>query len=795
MSLRTAIKNDYKLVVLVLAAFLVMSLASYLFVSRVVKRQIDLHAQAEMRVYRNSLTSLNRACEDALLHAAMVMSIALERGIGPEGHLDLVRRLTAAFQTQGNLREVFNSAFCYLDGNLVEADGLAPETEAAMGGRPWFGGPWGGAGAPGTAGPGTIFHSDPYVDGRTGRAMVSLSCPIVDGSGTTRGVMGMDFLLDPVVRRVEALKPGSGGVFALLADQSDRVLAYPDRAAIGRRLSEMGGFVSLVPDLPASADDLLLRRLGLGDQEYVAFFSRLDNGWLLGILSPVSFYYGEAFDTFPVILAIALVLAVTLAVVLMRLSRARARSDEANRLKTHSLARISHELRTPLNAIIGLSDLARRDPGGPAAAGYLDDIHRSGGTLLSLVNDILDFSKMESGKFDLDEHPYGVGRLLGDVLALVSVRLRDKPLLEFRSEIADDLPSVLLGDDRALRQVLLNLLVNAVKYTSRGFVRLSAGFGRLDDSAVELVFEVSDSGVGIREDDLGHLFGDFVRLDGRLNRQVEGTGLGLSIARSLCRMMGGDVTVQSVLGQGSRFTATCRQAVLDPRPLGGLPGRVPAGRPDQAIAFTAPGLRVLLVDDVRTNLTVAQGLLAPYGLEVATAMSGLEALGMAREATFDLLFVDQMMPGLDGVGTLKRLRALGGSYLRVPIVALTANAVSGARETLLDQGFDDYVSKPVEAAEMANILDKWVPPEARRPAPRPAAPPGPPGQGEDVVARRGIQEADFLEALAGEGFEPLVGLRRSGGSLAKYQEVLAAFLLDAEAFSGHLSRPGGPEAL
>ncbi|MDR0621348.1 MAG: response regulator [Deltaproteobacteria bacterium] len=825
MSFKTAIKNDYKLIILVIMTFLIMSFASYSFMSRVVRRQIELYSKTEMEVYRNSLTSLSRACEVALLHASQVMTMGMDRGVKGEGYLDLVQRLTDAYSTQGDITEIFNSLVCYLDGFYIDAESMASVPATEMRTLSWYDGAFKQSNVAEMNDSRFFFHSTPFVDPDTGRAVISISKPISDGSGAIRGAIAMEFLLDPVIARVESLKREKGEVFALLADRNLRIVAHPNADDLGKLLTDIGGIGELVPNLPKSNDDMLIKRIWLGDKRYVAIFSRLENGWILGMFSPLSFYYQEASDTFPVILGIALFLATMLAVVLIRLSQAKARSEEANRLKTTSLARISHELRTPLNAIIGLSDLVRRNPASPKSVSYLEDIGSAGSSLLNLVNEILDFSKLESGKIELIENPYKTAKLINDVLAMVSIRLKDKPLLNFSSDINQDVPGVLLGDERSVRQILLNLLVNAVKYTHTGYVKFSLDFKWLDDSVIELIFTVEDTGVGIKDEDLEHLFDDFVRLGGRQAQKVEGTGLGLSIALTLCRLMDGDIEVESVFGQGSKFTATCRQAVLDPRPLGELPAKVDTFRADYRAPFMAPSLKVLIVDDVQTNLTVAEGLLEPYGMKLTTALSGHEAVELAKITPFDLLFVDQMMPGLDGSETLKLLRAISGHYLKAPIISLTANAVTGAREALLNQGFDDYISKPIDYDEMAILLAKWVPIEARVQAPdegagfvqsldgfpsgdvapsaTPAVKPEPVGPvplrpepvetGDGGSRGSALAEAEILAALAIDGFEPRDGLRRCGGALAKYLRLLGTFLADAESIWGRLSGFGASQ--
>jgi CheY-like chemotaxis protein len=342
-----------------------------------------------------------------------------------------------------------------------------------------------------------------------------------------------------------------------------------------------------------------------------------------------------------------------------------------------------------------------------------------------------------------------------------------------------------LGDARGIRQVLVNLLSNAIKYTPSGFVRLSVSKRSVSDQVVELVFTVEDSGIGISEEDQSRLFDDFVQLShDKFDHYVEGTGLGLVISRSLCRLMGGDISVESVLGRGSAFTATVRQVVVDPSPLDPEDGKLSdILAPKSPASFTAPGCRVLVVDDIATNLTVASGLLAPYQMDVATCLSGEEAVRLEERERFDLIFIDQMMPGLDGVETLKALRALGEDRAATPMVALTANAMAGVKEALLAQGFDDYLSKPIDSGELDFILDKWVQPVARL-----AAPDGGPG-GQEAA-----NMPFFAPVLARGGIDARTGLSRCGGSVEVFEKILKAFLRDVERLAPSLASADAAEA-
>ncbi|MDR1657481.1 MAG: transporter substrate-binding domain-containing protein [Deltaproteobacteria bacterium] len=387
----------------------------------------------------------------------------------------------------------------------------------------------------------------------------------------------------------------------------------------------------------------------------------------------------------------------------------------ASKSKSEFLARMSHEIRTPMNAIIGLSDLAYRDYGSIAGRSYIGEIRKAGQSLLEIINGILDFSKIESGKHEIVEKPYQLDQLLEGVVALVEIRLRERPL-NFETDFDPLIPLDLIGDATSLRQILLNLLSNALKYTKEGTVKFSARSVPLPERKLRLEFVVEDTGIGIKRKALGSLFSDFVRFDeGQQGHHVEGTGLGLAIARSLGRQMGGDITVESEFGLGSKFTATVVQTLDEIRPLtGDTSEQADFLLAQNSSGFMAPDYKVLLVDDITTNLVVAEGLLLPYKFQIVSCQSGNEALEAAENNNFDLMFIDHMMPGMDGVITLQKIRQLSPHYCSVPAVALTANAVKEAKEMLLSSGFDEFLSKPINTDEMDAILEKMVPPEARQ---------------------------------------------------------------------------------
>gem|GEM_PF-3742686 len=389
----------------------------------------------------------------------------------------------------------------------------------------------------------------------------------------------------------------------------------------------------------------------------------------------------------------------------------------ASRAKSIFLARMSHEIRTPMNAVIGMSELAQRNYGTPKGLDYLSGIKNAGASLLVIINDILDFSKIESGHQKLNIHSYEISSLINDALTITSVRLSQKSEapLELLVNIDPDIPASMIGDAARVKQILLNLLSNSVKYTEKGFVKLTLSGERLTENTIRLTMSVEDSGIGIKPEELPKLFDDFSRFDEKRNSAIEGTGLGLSIARSLCHAMKGDITVTSEYGKGSTFTATLIQTVADWMSIGEVSVSQPTATSEtQVVSFTAPDIDVLVADDSPINLMVAEGLLAPYKMRIFTCLNGREALELVQTRSFDLVFMDHMMPEMDGMEAVAAIRALGGHFLELPIAALTANAVAGTREMFLANGFDDFLAKPIETADLDSLLQKWIPIEKQQ---------------------------------------------------------------------------------
>lgn len=391
-------------------------------------------------------------------------------------------------------------------------------------------------------------------------------------------------------------------------------------------------------------------------------------------------------------------------------AKARAQSEA----KSSFLANMSHEIRTPINAILGMNEMILRESTDDAIRSYAHDIARAGTSLLALINDVLDFSKIEAGSMELVEVSYDLSSVIHDVMNMIRVKTDEKGL-SLSLDVDERLPEHLSGDEMRLRQILINLLNNAVKYTEKGGVTLRMRGGYAEGKNVVLICDIIDTGIGIKEEEQNKLFDKFRRLDLDTNRTVEGSGLGLSITANLVALMGGTIEVQSMYGVGSTFTAKLSQRVVDWTPIGNVEERYRSYDESQEAdkeAFVAPTARILVVDDTHMNLTVIRALLKRTHLLIDTAKSGQECLARIRTRKYDAIFLDYRMPEMDGSETLRRMRTdTDHKNTDTPVIVLTANALAGAKERFLSEGFDDYLAKPIDTKKMEAVLIRHLPKE------------------------------------------------------------------------------------
>ena len=463
-------------------------------------------------------------------------------------------------------------------------------------------------------------------------------------------------------------------------------------------------------------------------------------------------------------------------------------AEAAAQAKEDFLANMSHEIRTPMNAITGMVELALSNDNLPEQEReYLHNIRIAGEELVSIIDNVLDVTKMHSGMLDITEEEYQITSLVHDVVNTMQVLLGEKQVT-LLVDVNPDIPSRLRGDDIRIKQVMMNLLSNAAKYTEKGSIHLEVDFTPVGDQnkEIELKVSVTDTGIGIAQDQLKDLFTKFKQADSSRNRVKGGSGLGLVISKRLIDMMRGSIFAKSVLGKGSEFSFTVVQGVVDARPCIETDPQTllqPSFKQDNRAAartnqrnkesryttFTAPDARILLVDDNKVNLKVAEGLLRPYKMHIEMADSGRLAIEMIQAREYDLVFMDHMMPQMDGVETTTIIRGLGDDRFRtMPIIALSANAVRGARELFLEAGMNDFVPKPIEMRVMDRALRKWLP-------------------DDKIVSNRNIEDETYKEEAASgstadspawkmEGIDVAVGMKYSGDDENLYREVLSDYM-------------------
>ena len=380
------------------------------------------------------------------------------------------------------------------------------------------------------------------------------------------------------------------------------------------------------------------------------------------------------------------------------LNIAKDQAIKANNAKSEFLSSMSHEIRTPLNAIVGFSQALSEEDINDNAKDEVKDIMMASNSLLELVNGILDISKIESGKIEIVNTEYQFKNIYDELVILAKARMGDKSL-DFRCHYDEDIPSVLYGDYTRVKQVILNILTNAVKYTREGYIDFSVSSVRKDDIC-RLIISVEDSGIGIKQENIPKLFTKFERLDLEKNITIEGTGLGLAITKKLVELMNGTIVVQSIYGKGSKFTIAIDQRVVHKEAV------VEKREEKKVSEVHAEGRKVLIVDDNKINLKVASRLLENYKLDITTVESGALCIDKVNSDTYDLILMDDMMPNMSGVETLHKLKEIDG--FAIPVVALTANAVTGMKEKYLNDGFDDYLAKPINRDELNNIVAKYL---------------------------------------------------------------------------------------
>ena len=562
--------------------------------------------------------------------------------------------------------------------------------------------------------------SEPYYDARTGQYCLTFSKAVYTDSGNFVGVFAIDFYLNVLTDIIDSNYSTDG--YAFLADKDGQIINHPNPAyqpwdggfinlssLSYKKVYDMpSGQMAAITDYDGKPRECLILKDGVSKFNIVI----IKNLWSM---------YGDVFKyavTYIALFSVCIIGVVALINKMIgwqktaneNLRRAAEAATAADNAKSKFLAQMSHEIRTPINAVIGMNEMILRENGNQSIRQYSENIKSAGNTLLSLINEILDFSKIESGKMEIVAVKYDVAGMINDLVNMISSRAEKKGLA-FNVNVDENIPSTLFGDDIRLRQIIVNLLTNAVKYTEEGSVTLDISVKERDGDSVMLGVSVSDTGIGIKEEDISKLFDSFQRIEENRNRNIEGTGLGIPITHNLLKMMGSSLDVSSVYGKGSVFSFSVKQGIISEEPIGNFSERHKKDLDDENSRYVfAPEASILVVDDNEMNLVVATSLMKRNGFKPDTARSGKECISLAESKHYDIIFMDHMMPDMDGIETLKALRDKGlvGS---TAVIAMTANAVVGAKEEYLKAGFAAYLSKPIVIKQLESALETYLPAE------------------------------------------------------------------------------------
>ncbi len=560
--------------------------------------------------------------------------------------------------------------------------------------------------------------SAPYYDDQTGVYCVTLSQIVYGRNGEFLGIFAIDFFLDKLIHILD--ESYTKDTYAFLVDKNGIILNHPN--AFYQMSIDMMMSVKSTEYREVFAENGKVFMLKDYRGKNVACYSQKDKSSNFTIIVANDWWdiYGNIFalGIFFIFLLITCISSVTTLInrqlkwqqsANRKLREAANEAIAAGQAKFQFLAQMSHEIRTPMNAVLGMNELILRESKDKNISEYAENIQNAGKTLLSLINSILDFSKIENGKMSIVPVRYDTAAAINDLTNMTIERTKKKGL-EFLLDIDPNLPRLLYGDDMRIKQIITNLLTNAVKYTHKGSVKFSVKIISIDSDSLEIEVKVSDTGIGIRAEDIDKLFLSFRRLDEEKNRHIEGTGLGISIVQKLLSMMGSKLEVSSEYGKGSTFSFRLEQKIIDRAPIGDCDGREQDRHEDKKnkTFLKAKGAKILVVDDNHMNLKVVAGLLKFNEITPDLASSGQQCLKLVAENNYHIIFLDHMMPEMDGIETLKIIKA---DHLadNSTIIALTANAISGAQEFYINEGFDAYLSKPVNPDDLEKTLKKFLP--------------------------------------------------------------------------------------
>ncbi|MCL1965026.1 MAG: ATP-binding protein [Firmicutes bacterium] len=702
---------------IVVLAFALMVVSSILFVNSMLKNHLNREETSMLEQTELEIKSMFVEPQTTLNIIAETIRTMILRGAGEDDVLEYLKAMSQKLQTQtqGIASGPVYGYFEAFGNTFLHGEELAPQAGYKPTKRLWYD----------VTTSATPTFSPLYTDMRAGLSAMACALRIFDDNGLPLGTVYMDICIDQIKESVRNMRLSPNGCGFLLNENLE-VIASTHANFTGMPMHAIsGGLAALEACMKKGADFYETEGINYAGESSVYFSIRMEYGWYLILMTPKNEYYKELSDMERVLGALGTILAIVLCVILAGIDAAKEHADElkrkadqANRQKSDFLATMSHEIRSPMNVILGIAEMEMESNAiTQEVKESFGKIYNSGNTLIHIINDLLDLSKIEANKFELMPAKYEVASLINDTVYLNMLRFESKPIA-FTLHVDENVPANVTGDELRIKQILNNILSNAFKYTERGEIELTVTAetpAQEEDGNVILVFRVRDTGQGMTEEQVSRLFDKYARFNLKVNRVVEGAGLGMYITRNLVRLMNGQILVESKPNKGSTFTVRLPQKNASANVFGKELAenmrqlRFTSGaqvRKAQIVRTPMPYGSVLVVDDTTANLDVAKLLLSPYGLHIDIANSGFEAIDKVKKGKrYDIVFMDHMMPKMDGIEATKYMREIGYTD---PIVALTANALVGQAEIFLKNGFDAFISKPIDIRHLNAVLNKMV---------------------------------------------------------------------------------------
>ena len=778
-------KRSRKNPIFTLAFTFVLMALLVVFIARSVYRTAFLSA---LELGDDKATAISADLENYMDTAKSVLWVAADtvdhmvaKGATDEEIIEYITREST--NTEEQFDESYTGIYGVIRGNYVDGVGWVPPADYDPTKRDWY--------KTTTAGKGEVVIVPPYVDAQTKSVIISIGRSLTDN----KNALALDLTLDNVQEIVENIHINDYG-YGFILDKDGMVIAHPDKNENGSNITDTADGKSLFEKIKNTTKGHFEAKID--GEECTVFVDEVMDQWSLVIVTKDAELYETPMNLLKVSVIITLIVYLLISTFYLlgyrseRKSAARmeemkeierkkdyeakvlklekSAADSANKAKSNFLADMSHEIRTPINAILGMNEMILHESSEENTLDYASNIKSAGNTLLSIINSILDFSKIEDGRMSLVPVEFETAELVRGLVHSIDERARSKGL-KLIVDIDEAVPTVLMGDDVRISQVIMNLLTNAVKYTEKGNVRFSMKNLGMEKGLCRLYVSVKDTGIGIRKEDIDKLSISFERVDEKRNRHIEGTGLGISIVTKLLAMMDSELKIESEYGRGSDFYFELPIEVADETPLGKLD------------LLRAPKARILITDDNETNLKVAANLMKLFGIKPELCSSGADTIVKMKDKDYDILFLDHMMPEMDGIETLKYLQEVS-LIGKTKIIALTANAVVGSREQYIQAGFDDYLSKPIELPELEKMLRHYLPEDVKEEIPevdKEKADKKVAVKKEAVNDKSGLKPDDDsrLGRLSSLGISVEDGITYCGGDEGFYLEIIGDYVKSA----------------